>query len=84
MNQSNEELAFQLRDTLMGGPRRTAFGDEVAQPADGENPLETDFFRAMNAFRAARSSGDREAMERAEEHLRQVVRAELTGEDCSQ
>ncbi len=82
MDSSDEELARQLRDALMGGPRRTSFGDEADEPPVEDNPLETDFFRAMNAFRAARSSGDPEAMARAEEHLRQVVRSELTGEDC--
>lgn len=54
--------------------------DELA--AEIAEEMETDFFRAMNAYRAARSSGDREAMEQAERHLQEVVRGELTGEQC--
>ena len=42
-----------------------------------EDPTQTAFFQAMNAYRAARKSGDSEAMREAEEHLRSVVRSEL-------
>lgn len=48
-----------------------------------EDPTQTDFFRAMNAYRAARKSGDEQAMREAEEHLRSVVHSELTeSEGC--
>lgn len=83
MSQSNEELAEELKDLLIGqSGLTTAFaGDE---PADEpmENPLETDFFKAVNAFRAARSAGTADELAAAEERLRAVVRAELTGESC--
>ena len=52
--------------------------DELA--AEIAEEMETDFFRAMNAYRAARASGDREATEQAERHLQEVVRGELAGE----
>ena len=78
MTASNEELIEQFKDALRESDRPTAFEDEGAK--EEENPLETDFFKAMNAFRAARNADDREAMAAAEERLRQVVRSELTGE----
>lgn len=82
MTQSNEELAEQLKGLLGQTGLGTAFeGEQTAedQPAD-ENPLETDFFKAINAFRAARSSGDAEKIAEAERRLQGVVRSELTGE----
>lgn len=42
-----------------------------------ENPLESDFFVAMNAYRAAKASGDPEAIARAEDAWREQVRAEI-------
>lgn len=84
MTQSNEELAEQLKGLLGQTGLGTAFeGEQPAedQPAD-ENPLETDFFKAINAFRAARSSGDAEKIAEAERRLQGVVRSELTGESC--
>lgn len=63
-----------------------AFGNmkKEEEPSSAEDdPTQADFFRAMNAYRAARKSGDEEAMRAAEEHLRSVVRSELTeSEDC--
>lgn len=73
---SNEELAAEIAAAL-GQQGTPVVGDA---PAEEDNPLETDFFRAMNAYRAARNSGDREAMEQAERHLQDVVRGELAGE----
>ena len=52
--------------------------DELVEEIASE--MESDFFRAMNAYRAARSTGDAEAAEQAERHLRDVVRSELAGE----
>ncbi len=93
MDRSDEMLVAQLKESLAAGTRKTAFAEDAAKETQDdaphanlepdENPLETDFFKAMNAFRAARTSGDPEAMARAEEHLRNVVRGELTGEDCA-
>lgn len=78
---SNDELAAEIAAALgqQGTPvvEQGAAGDTASAE---DNPLETDFFRAMNAYRAARSSGDREAMEQAERHLQDVVRGELAGE----
>lgn len=83
MSQSNEELAAELKDLLIGqSGLTTAFDDGSAADVPEENPLETDFFKAVNAFRAARSGGDPEAIAAAEESLRSVVRAELTGDGC--
>lgn len=53
--------------------------------AQGDVPdaedLQSLFFQAMNAYRAARNSGDREAMAEAERILHDVVRDELRGGD---
>lgn len=74
---SNDELAEQLKGMLGQTGLQTALDDD---PVPEENPLETDFFKAVNAFRAARSTGDAQSIAEAEEQLRQVVRGELTGE----
>lgn len=72
------------RADARGGRQPADGGDEAAVMAaplpEGENPLETDFFKALNAFRAARHAGDATELARAEERLREVVRGELTGE----
>ena len=81
MSQTNEELAEQLKGMLGQTGMRVAM-DSDPEPREDENPLETDFFRAVNAFRAARSGGSAEEIAAAEERLRQVVRSELTGEAC--
>ena len=83
MSKSNEELANELKGLLGQTGLNTAFEPEgdTNQAAD-DNPLETDFFKAINAFRAARAQGDKEEIAAAEERLRQVVRSELVGEDC--
>ena len=81
MSQDNDELAQELKGLLGQTGLRSALDDDVQ---DEDNPLETDFFKAMNAFRAARTSGDRDAMAAAERHLQQVVRGELTGEACAE
>lgn len=83
MDESNEQLARELRETIAAAGYKTAFGDEeeqapAADPVE-ENPLESDFFKALNAFRAARTRGDASEMAAAEERLRSVVRDELTG-----
>ena len=80
MSQSNEELAEQLKQQLMGSGMNVALDQADTQAGEEDNPLETDFFRAINAFRAARSGGDAQEIAAAEEQLRQVVRGELTGE----
>ena len=49
----------------------------VSQDDTYENPLESDFFVAMNAYRAAKASGDPEAIARAEDAWREQVRAEI-------
>ena len=77
--QSNDELAEQFKEMLVGSGHKTALDPEPAADTQDENPLETDFFKALNAFRAARTAGDPEQMARAEEALRDVVRSELTG-----
>lgn len=88
MNLTNDELGRQLAEQLMGGDMPVALdGDSRAdsgnaEAADEQNPLETNFFRAINAFRAARSSGDAAEIAAAERRLQDVVRGELTGEAC--
>lgn len=77
MSQTNEELAEELKGLLGQTGLKSALDDA---PTPEENPLETDFFKAINAFRAARNAGDEQSVAEAEERLRQVVRSELTGE----
>lgn len=95
LSASGYEMSDELKEALgaqapseerPSGPTAQAFGsissERDAEPEE-DDPTQTEFFRAMNAFRAARNSGDAEAMRTAEEHLRAVVRAELTdSEDC--
>lgn len=49
----------------------------VSQDDTFDNPLESDFFVAMNAYRAAKASGDPEAIARAEDAWREQVRSEI-------
>ncbi len=50
-----------------------------ARDSTGEKDAasETDFLSAMNAFRRAKASGDRDAIAAAERHLQEVVRQEM-------
>lgn len=88
MSQTNEELAEELKGLLGQTGLTTALGDESPQASATDepegNPLETDFFKAINAFRAARASDDPEKIAAAERQLQAVVRSELTGQDCTQ
>ena len=49
----------------------------MCQPDEMGNPLEEPFFKAMNAYRAAKSSNDPKAIAEAEDAWREQVRAEL-------
>lgn len=80
MSQSNEELANELKGLLGQTGLTVAIDDAAEEPQ--ENPLETDFFKAVNAFRAARNGGDAAEIAQAEENLRQVVRGELIDQGC--
>ncbi|MBQ9006397.1 MAG: hypothetical protein IJ092_08495 [Atopobiaceae bacterium] len=82
MDMDDEELARELGGLLLGSGYKTAFGDESesADSSTSEEEAQDDFFTALSAFRAARASGDKQAEAAAEDHLREVVRAELTGE----
>ena len=81
---TNDELGRQLAEQLMGGDLPVALdGQQQPEAAEDANPLESDFFRAINAFRAARNAGDPDKIAAAERHLQDVVRGELTGEDCA-
>ncbi|GEM_PF-943777 len=93
IERSGYEMADELKVALGGAEEAVeaeasvhAFGsisEEPDEAAEEEDPTQTEFFRAMNAFRAAKHSGDKAQMDAAEAHLREVVRAELTGsEDC--
>lgn len=61
------------------------FGHMAGQDSDAQGgdldaeDLQGPFFQAMNAYRAARNSGDRKAMAEAERILHDVVRDELRG-----
>jgi hypothetical protein len=77
MSQSNEELAEELKGLLGQTGLGVAIDTTTEQPA--ADPLESDFFKAINAFRAARSGGDPQAIAAAEDALREVVRGELAG-----
>ena len=89
MDRSDELLVSQLKESLAGGAYKTAFQDDATgddageqEQAEQDNPLGTDFFKAINAYRAARTSGDAKAMSEAERHLQDVVRGELLGNRC--
>ncbi len=91
MSEGDERMIDELRQACAGQAPRTAQGDGPHGESEGpaldqedllgqENPLESDFFKAMNAFRTARTSGDRDAIAAAERRLQDVVRRELTGD----
>jgi hypothetical protein len=84
MDQTDEQLIEQLKSGLAAQGAATAFEDDTPSeaPAPSDNPLDTDFFRAMNAYRAARHGGDPAAIAAAEDALREVVRGEII-EACS-
>ena len=77
MDESNERLAGELKELLGQSGYRTAFGDEESKEQPDDEGF-GDFFAAMSAFRAARARGDKAAEAQAEEHLREVVRGELS------
>ena len=79
MDASDELLVSQLKESLAGGEYQTAFEEDATED---DNPLGTDFFKAINAYRAARTSGDADSMAEAQRHLQDVVRAELLGQRC--
>ena len=81
MDMDDEELARELGGLLSSSGYKVAFGNEQDEkdPDAAEGEPYDDFFTALNAFRAARASGDKQAEAEAEDHLREVVRAELTG-----
>ena len=88
MDQSDEQLAKELCGLLDQQGYRCAFdadkNDDAptddSAPADDNTPVDDDgaaFFAALNEFRSARASGDKDAEAEAEERLRTVVRNEL-------
>lgn len=82
MDEQDEELAQRLRAQIEAGGRATAFGDE-GTPADGDDDAqELDFMRVMNAYRAAKASGDRDRTAQAEQALQAFVRGELSERGC--
>ncbi len=79
MDASDEQLVKELKGMLgMTGYRTALDDDDAKKDESSEDEGFGDFFAAMSAFRAARASGDKAAEAEAEEHLREVVRAELT------
>ena len=77
MDASDEQLVKELKGLLGLTGFRSALDDEAKDEESSEEEGFGDFFAAMNAFRAARASGDKAAEAEAEEHLREVVRGEL-------
>lgn len=53
--------------------------EEETNTSLGMTEADAEFFMAMNAYRRAKDSGDKQAIAEAEEHLRNTVRAELAG-----
>ena len=83
MDEDDEQLVREFKGLISSSGYRAAFGDESTDGTDaGSDATDApdDFFSALSAFRAARASGDKQAEAAAEDHLREVVRAELTGE----
>ena len=80
LDESDEQLAHELMGMLSQTGYKVALGNEGEGTFGSSEPEAfDDFFSALNAFRAARASGDKEAEAAAEDHLRDVVRDELTG-----
>ncbi len=82
MDASDEELAKELCGLLGQQGYRCAFDADKNDdaPTDDSAPADDDgaaFFAALNEFRSARASGDKDAEAEAEERLRTVVRNEL-------
>lgn len=90
-----EDAAPATRDTAARAAGDAAFAQVTsssdpmanlnAQPAaDGDGAAsEAGFLSAMNAFRRAKATGDRDAIAAAERHLQEVVRQEMRGvEGC--
>jgi hypothetical protein len=97
MDESDRRLVEALRAGLAEGRYEVGTGDdqpaasvgataapEPAAEADDGLAGEADFLQALNAYRSARQSGDREAMRAAERHLQEVTRAELMEFEASQ
>lgn len=84
MDEQDEALAQQLEEQIEQGGRACAFGDEAAPEGQGEadDSQELDFMQAMNAYRAAKASGDRARTEEAERALQDLVRGELRERGC--
>ena len=88
MSQSDEQLAQELTSQLGQTGLKVAAtldGEPEVDPSVGmpaENPLETDFFKAINAYRAAKHGGDADKIAQAEAALREVVRDEMICNGC--
>ena len=78
MDESDASLAEALRRELVGSGRRTAFGPGNANPKDDEGGA---FLAALEAFRAAKRSGDTARTAAAEHALQDVVRAEMARDE---
>lgn len=50
---------------------------QACQARQADDPMGGDFMAALNAYRAAKRTGDADAIARAEKHLHDVTRAEL-------
>jgi hypothetical protein len=82
MDKSDEQLVNQLKGVLLAQGASTAFGDEPRPTASEDDAQGAAFFQALNAFRAARAAGDRDAMAEAEARMQAAARAELAGDDA--
>lgn len=84
LDESDAALVARLKGAMAQGRFEVGMdGDQGGPDADGgsdaagEGSYGSDFASAMNAYRAAREAGDREAMAAAERRLREVTRNDL-------
>lgn len=77
MDQNDQALVDKLKGELAKQGMKTAFAEDAPAAGEKNEDSEVDFLSAMNAFRKAKASGDKDAIAAAERHLQEVVRQEM-------
>ncbi len=77
MDQNDQALVDKLKGELAQQGMKTAFTEDAPAAGEKNEDSEVNFLSAMNAFRKAKTSGDKDAIAAAERHLQEVVRQEM-------